>query len=317
MRMLWQKRGSTEHSLWTIIDIILVGLLIFSMITYVSDLRQNTFFKRSVLSKDIATIMDIAQSLPGDMSFNYIYDGDIISDFNFNFYESKIVVADARLGRESSYAYYDDGRIANNYAKRIERPFSIEFVKTGDSLWVGEGLGGTKGIKKCQAAPKELFDISKRIVFLAYEEEDDKGFVSLVNDYAAMSFTSQAKEAKDLRKPDAGLYSILFLFDFKDSASIADNTILLKHYGRDVMGLSMACNVRNSLVSSGKFEDVVQMPSAYLGNADASAIAGYKAAISISIYKRGFLSKEEKNAIAYDIAAAIKQGIGDFEKGAG
>ncbi|MBN2457734.1 hypothetical protein JXB31_01225 [Candidatus Woesearchaeota archaeon] len=135
-RGVFNSRAANEHSLWTLVEIVLVLLVVLGLYSFVINVKENRFFERSALSKDIALLMDTMQSVPGDVYVSYVHSGIDMSKYTFNFQTNRIQVEDSDSSASNSYPYYDDKNLVNYYDSPIKNPTEIQLMKTSSRLGV-------------------------------------------------------------------------------------------------------------------------------------------------------------------------------------
>jgi len=143
------KRGF-EHSLWTIVEIVLVIMIVVSMFFFIKGVKENRFFERSALSKDTALLVDTIQSVPGDVLYTYTHSGIDMSRYQFNFDKYKVIVKDTDSVLKNTYPYYNDDALADAYTVPIDKPGKIQFMKTSGELKIGQEIVQDFGRRSCR-----------------------------------------------------------------------------------------------------------------------------------------------------------------------
>ena len=78
MDVLRNRRGGTQKTYFTMIDLILLLLIAVGFLAFIYQVASSTLLEKNYLARDIALLLDTVYASPGDT--HYIYEGDA-SDF--------------------------------------------------------------------------------------------------------------------------------------------------------------------------------------------------------------------------------------------
>lgn len=127
------KKGQVESELFfIIIEIILVLGIAITFFSFVNSIAKNTMIEKNYFSRDLALLIDVIYSSPGDIYYNYFHEeDDVMNKFNFLFDEQKVEVSEAEIEQKPlpvSYPYADS-LIFGKKVEKIEEPRIIEIIK--------------------------------------------------------------------------------------------------------------------------------------------------------------------------------------------
>ncbi len=75
MKLWGNKRGGTQKSYFTLIDLILLVIIAVGFTMFVAQIANSTLLEKNYLARDIALLVDTAYASPGQL--NYVYERDI------------------------------------------------------------------------------------------------------------------------------------------------------------------------------------------------------------------------------------------------
>ena len=69
--MILGKRGITATLLWTIIALVLIALIAATFMLFIKDVKENTYFQKTYVAKDLALLLNKIQASPGEVQYHY------------------------------------------------------------------------------------------------------------------------------------------------------------------------------------------------------------------------------------------------------
>lgn len=81
------KKGISHDLFFNVFELILAAIVILSLLNFVSDVAEQTIFKKNYLARDISLLVNTLYAAP--VQVEYTYDEDL-SDLVFEFSESRL-----------------------------------------------------------------------------------------------------------------------------------------------------------------------------------------------------------------------------------
>ncbi len=241
-----RKRG-VQLSLWTLVELLLIIGLIVPLFLFIDDVRNDTFFERSLLSKDLALTIGTIQSLPGKI--HYTHDGKLLEKFNITFEKNDVVVAEEE--KKTSYPFYVGKRFSDNYIKIFEGPSTITFTKSENTLNVEEGLGHITDLQKCLEATGDRIQEKGIVYIYAKCERSQEIGKNLAQFLSATSFLHKEMPTSEAELP------ILIKIEIKEEKAKSAKIYYSEH-NRNSRVLS--CNIHHMLDEDGSFDEIMHLP---------------------------------------------------------
>ncbi|MFW6013874.1 MAG: hypothetical protein ACOCZ6_04320 [Nanoarchaeota archaeon] len=237
------NKKAIQLNLWTLVSMLILILLIFALFFFLQDVRENTFFERNVLAKDLSLTMNAIQGMPGDVYFNY--ESNLLNMFNITFEENKALVKDGR--RENYYLFYVTKGFSDDYKGDFEQPDDLSFTKASSILKIEEGFFSFVEEENCpQAEGKKIND--EGLVFLHPLREDSREFAVKIEE----GITPASRVYDEITGSEADL-PVLVAVDIKDEMDESVNIYYLNH---DRNSRSLACFLHNEMLDSDSFREV-------------------------------------------------------------
>lgn len=85
-----KKASTISHDLFfNVFELVLAIIVILALFNFVSDVAKQTIFEKNYLARDMAILINILYSAPGDVAYYYDENTD---KFTFDFQPNKIVI---------------------------------------------------------------------------------------------------------------------------------------------------------------------------------------------------------------------------------
>lgn len=125
MKKLGKK--SQHEIMFIVFQLMMIAAIFASLMFYVGSLKEQTFFRKLALSRDLALVANTLYAAPGNIEYTYTPELNL-SEFDYSFDEQKISVIEQ--GRETVYPFGND-LLFNYLFPKIREPERIQFQNIG------------------------------------------------------------------------------------------------------------------------------------------------------------------------------------------
>lgn len=115
-----------------IFEILLVVIVVATLYARVSKFQEKNVIEQKFLSRDVALLLDIVPTLPGNLAYQYT--SKTLDKFSFDFSNGMLKVDDEK------YYYAKDTTLSYDELRTIEKKPKIYFYKSGKRIGVKEDL---------------------------------------------------------------------------------------------------------------------------------------------------------------------------------
>lgn len=131
--MLSGKRG-VSAMYWTIIALVLIALVTVTFFAYIKDVKDDTYFQKTYVSKDLALLLNKIQSSPGNVQYHYFQENFKTSDFDFSFDKNYVgIYAKGSQNYKVGFPFFYNTLIVNNL-DTIDTPRNLFIVKDDKTI---------------------------------------------------------------------------------------------------------------------------------------------------------------------------------------
>ncbi|MFW6449480.1 MAG: hypothetical protein ACOCZ6_00370 [Nanoarchaeota archaeon] len=281
------KRG-VKKSLWTIVDIVFITILILAVFPFINDVKEDTYFEKKFLSKDMALLLNTLQYVPGDVHLMYP-DYAPYEDYVYNFEDEKVSVSESKeaIGGWSylSFFYFDNTFLIKNF-DTVKEPSSIYFSKLEDSVNIDTSMQGF-GEVSCPKPSGAKIEEEGRVFIVEEKGRAGEIFNNIIDK------SSLYNEVP----PESGVsVPVLLIIEAKESDK---QSIGIHYLNKEKNTYALACNIKNFLSEK---ENLVS-PEIFKGGEE------YKEFLAIRI-ELGYKDSEDIE----NLALGIKEGIEEYDK---
>lgn len=129
-----KKSSMTVESLFKIITVALIFAILVFFALFLKSLYEGTLFQKMYLSRDISLLITTAYASPGDLTYRYSDDKEVIEKFDYKFENNKVIVVETDSKAEEAKYTYVGNEIIENEINELEKPSAIDFSKTKDKF---------------------------------------------------------------------------------------------------------------------------------------------------------------------------------------
>jgi hypothetical protein len=122
MKRLGKK--SQHEIMFIVFQLLMIAAVFASLMFFVSSLKNQTFFRKLAISRDLALLTNILYAAPGNIDYTYHAANLNLSEFEYSFEDQLVKVIEA--GRETAYPYGDDS-LFRLISARIREPERFYF----------------------------------------------------------------------------------------------------------------------------------------------------------------------------------------------
>ena len=123
------KRG-LKLPLWVLTELILLGVIIVFFMTYTYDIKQDTYFQKTFVVKDLSFLLGKIQSSPGNVKFHYLQEKFKTTDYDFTFDENHVGIFEpGNHNYKIIYPLFYNRNLENNFLG-FEQPTELFIHKT-------------------------------------------------------------------------------------------------------------------------------------------------------------------------------------------
>jgi hypothetical protein len=245
----------------------MVIIIFFSLFNFISSLKENTFYDRNYIARDMALVLDSIYMAPGNIQFDYEYSSKPLSRFNFYFTKTSKTedysVSITEYGEKGESNYFTAYPYAKNKAikenlKNLQRPSAISFIKSGDILSNSDKLSLNRLECINQSEPK---DFQKFSFYYLYESEDEKKILQSLSNLLKSGLSNVDSEHIVLQKDSvitvsSGMSLLVRLGNKKEAKYIKGRYFL------DPKNKILLCNLLNSILDNSKSDlDISLIPA--------------------------------------------------------
>jgi hypothetical protein len=261
------KTAGLRISLWTIIEIILIMLIIIVLFYFISDVREDSSFKRQALSKDLSFLTNIAQNVPGDLF--YSYSRPFLNEFEVAFSEKKVIVkSQGESTRQNSYPYFDN-TLVNKHLNVITKSNFINFKKVNYDLYIGEDINSISSIINCPKA-KDNYKAINKFVHIVNINNSKKIIDLIINDFKFSNLNKYFFEqinSQEVNKRASSLNSfnpqntyILFGIEITETENINDIITEIYYFDLNSDNYALICNIKDNLLNLEQISNINILP---------------------------------------------------------
>jgi hypothetical protein len=129
--ILTSKKSSivTAKTLMALFEILLFITTYLILLSQLNGIKTNNVFEQIYLSRDLALLVDVLQSSPGDIEYNY--DNDIVSKFKYTFKDGEAAADFETVRKSFPYSRYNSIKSRD---ATILNPESIIFRKKNNEF---------------------------------------------------------------------------------------------------------------------------------------------------------------------------------------
>ncbi|MFP4403410.1 MAG: hypothetical protein ACOC3X_01235 [Nanoarchaeota archaeon] len=316
----FKKKAGIRLSLWTIIEIILISLITIALFNFISDVKDNSSFKREALSKDISFIVNTIQSIPGDLFFSY--SKTILNDFEISFTDNKVLINNIdEKTRISSYPYFNNKKIIKNF-EDIKNSNVVTFKKTKNNFNIGANLNLFDLDIVCNNANEKFLSEFKYVDIVNIK--NSKKIVDLfLTDFKYINLNNyrlQKSSIDDVNNKYGNLnknfINILFAIDLVEKNNIDDIDLTIYYFNLDDKNQGLICNFQKEILDLNYFTDVKILPGNnefyFSGNIGSSY--DFSFVIKIIIPKDLFNDEEFINKFETEFSRTLLNSFSTYEK---
>lgn len=92
--MRFGKKGDTTVTIVRAFGLALAAVIIFLLIQYWRDVKDDTFLEKSYLARDIALLISTVYASPGEVTYCYYTVGNFAGKFDYKMGKSRVIVVD-------------------------------------------------------------------------------------------------------------------------------------------------------------------------------------------------------------------------------
>jgi len=129
-----KAREMTIEGLFKIISFALIFAIAIFFASFIYSLYQGTLFQKMYLSRDISLLITTTYASPGDLTYKYSDDKDVIKKFDYKFEENKVIVVESDSDAEEAEYAYVGNELIGNELNSLRKPDVIDFEKTKDKF---------------------------------------------------------------------------------------------------------------------------------------------------------------------------------------
>lgn len=172
------KRGViTGELLLFIVELTLIGLCFYSLMSFVKTVDEGTLLEKNFLSKDLALVLNTIYASPNVLQSSYFTKNIDLSKFEFTFTEGKVDVRDKNLiGIPTKYLYGYDNNIDLGKIEIKDMP-KFDIANDGRKIFISSDLTLNNHKLYCTLPKKEL-SIGRIILDPGHGGADDIGLIS-------------------------------------------------------------------------------------------------------------------------------------------
>jgi len=97
------RKGLTYELFFNVFELTLAAIIAIALFSFVSDVAEQTIFKKNYLVRDLALVVNTLYASPGDVIYNYDED---ITEFKLKFSENKITVTRKAVDEDLTNIFY-------------------------------------------------------------------------------------------------------------------------------------------------------------------------------------------------------------------
>jgi hypothetical protein len=131
--MLKGKKG-VSATYWMIIALVLVAMVTATFFVYIKDVKEDTYFQKTFVSKDLALLLNKIQSSPGNVQYHYFQENFKTSDFDFSFDKNYVgIYTEGSKNYKVGSPFFYNTFITNNL-NTIDSPNNLFIVKDDKTI---------------------------------------------------------------------------------------------------------------------------------------------------------------------------------------
>ncbi len=131
-----KKRGQLSHQV--IIEIVLFVVITAIFFSYHKTAQENTLFEKSYAVRDIALLMETAESVPGEIQLYYTQPSFDIGKYSYSFTDNLLRIYEQESSIAATYyPFFLDDEL-ENYLGTLEKPAAFVITKEKNMLEVKE-----------------------------------------------------------------------------------------------------------------------------------------------------------------------------------
>ncbi|MBI2655904.1 hypothetical protein HYX06_05790 [Candidatus Woesearchaeota archaeon] len=105
IRMFKGKKGISDEVFFNMFELVLAGIVIFSLYNFINDVSKQTIFEKNYLARDMALLINTLYTAPGDVSYTY-NENAAKSKFIYGFSPNKVEVYEKEEALQQNHPFY-------------------------------------------------------------------------------------------------------------------------------------------------------------------------------------------------------------------
>ncbi len=141
IKMFRGKKGISDEVFFNIFELILAGIVIFSLYNFINDVSEKTIFEKNYIARDMALLVNTLYAAPGDVSYIYNEDTDKFK-FVYGFMPNKVEVYEKEEALQQNHPFYpfaENKKMMFDYGTiEYKEDSRIRFSKDTDGITIAE-----------------------------------------------------------------------------------------------------------------------------------------------------------------------------------
>ena len=249
--MLMKKRGQLSHQV--IIEIVLLVLITAAFFSYHKAVQENTIFEKSYAVRDIALLMETAESVPGEIELYYTQPTFDIGKYSYGFTDNLLRIYENNAAAGATYyPFFLDIKL-ENFLGTLEKPAAFVITKENNMLEVKE-FGSILQQQEKELTCPNVASTKKTYLSLVVLA-DDTSFANVQNDLLNNPKLGFAKTARDASAITTKTSVVLIL-------SLEEGNRIRSFIPDDQQSEKLACLMTNNILEETDADPVAPTLSA-------------------------------------------------------
>ncbi len=298
---LGKKGGGFELSFWVVIQLVLVLFIGASFFYFVYDVKNDTLFEKKYVSRDMALMANVVQSVPGDAIVFYSQPKFNISEFSYSFGYNLFEIGAETAAASALYPFYRNLGLRMSDVYNLENPRYLVFGKKGDYFEIKEMYDDEQFKYDVCVQPSTVLR-DKDTLFVDVNFEGEYGD-NLLRDFRNIADFSR----KDLESADVST-DLVIVFDIVENSNENKVEVYYSSVSNPVQSKKMGCLILNYL----SYRHLSELNREAKRSDDARITKNPSGmAVLVKIYSKGGISSGvfEKTAV---LAGNVYSGVEDY-----